>query len=171
MIQSDTCIGQVDCFEVGGSYAAELNSLFTQQPAKGSGPAGAVRLRARFWVVSPERASSRRSVNSLNLFGEEVQHLARHTGGFKLRPPHGRGQQMTVTAHRKMFPPERPQLLRTIHSTSCRNSRCLAVWEESRKVGVAATTRLSKKAWRAPVPWAAWRCWGFVSPLHCTTVI
>lgn len=86
MIQSDTCIGHVDCFEVGGSYAAELNSLFTQQPSKGSGPAGAVRLRARFWVVSPERASSRRSVNSLNLFGEEVQHLARHTGGVQVTP-------------------------------------------------------------------------------------
>lgn len=31
-----------------------------------------------------------------------------------------------------MFPPERPQLLRTIHSTSCRNSRCLGRITESR---------------------------------------
>lgn len=64
--------------------AAELNSVFTQQPSQKF--RGAVRLGVRFWVVFAESASSCRSVNNLTIFCKEAQHLARHTGGAQVTP-------------------------------------------------------------------------------------
>lgn len=119
-----------------------------------------LKLRPRFWVIFAERhlVKGQRSSTSGSTYrrGSSYNHSMDEVNTW-LWP-----------FAEKMFPPERPQLLRVNLSTSCKNSHCLEritpAW--SFLGSATATTQLRKKTRRVPVLWAAWLT--SVSPLYCT---